>query len=138
MFLQDKTTNAQNEKQALLRELEKLKNAKVAAPNESLKGQNNELRVQELKLDDYVRRASLQRSFSQEEKDRILINNVANKQGTSERKQKGVPKKRVQKVRQENVQNIGYEINLRLRTKKLTFEDIDKVSVFLVKAQKFR
>ena len=47
----------------------------------------------------------------------------------NDKKQKGVPKKRVQKVRPEDVKDIGYELNLRLRIKKVTFDDIEKVSL---------
>lgn len=126
--LNEKATNAQNEKQALMRELEKLRNAKASGPIDSQKSLNGSdiKQTQELKLDDYVKRASIQRSFSQEEKDKILFYNQALRGSQDKKHTKTAPKKRLQKVRPEDVHNIGYEINLRLKAKRLTFAEIDK------------
>ena len=109
-----------------MRELEKLRNAKASGPADSQKSLNTSdiKATQELKLDDYVKRASIQRSFSQEEKDKILFYNQALRQ--DKKHPKTAPKKRLQKVRPEDVQNIGFEINLRFKIKKLTFADIDR------------
>ncbi len=111
-----------------MRELEKLRNAKASGLGDSNKSLNNsEIKAtQELKLDDYVKRASIQRSFSQEEKDKILLYNQAMRGVHDKKHQKGVPKKRLQKVRPEDVYDIGYELNLRFKIKRLTFADIDK------------
>ena len=118
----------------MLRELEKLKNVKTVNIEDSNKNYlGNDVKMQELKLDDYVRRASLQRAFSQEEKDKILVFNQGSTKSINQNDKKqlpGVAKKRVQKVRPEDVKDIGYEINLRLRIKKITFEDIEKVFNF--------
>lgn len=94
-------------------------------PNKNYLG--SEIKMQELKLDDYVRRASLQRAFSQDEQDKLVIYNQTSTRAASQqdKKQAGGPKKRVQKVRPEDVKDIGYEINLRLRIKKVTFDDVD-------------
>ena len=95
----------------------------------------SDTKMQELKLDDYVRRASLQRAFSQEEKDKLLVYNQASTKAANQndkKQQPGGAKKRVQKVRPEDVKDIGYEINLRLRIKKITFEDIERAFILCI------
>ena len=116
-------TNSHNEKQALLRELEKLKNAKASALGEPGRPRLDS-RGEELKLDDYIKRASLQPNFTAEEKEKLQEYQSGSK---SDKKQQFAPKKRVQKVRAEDIKILSYEINLRLRLKRLTFEKIDRV-----------
>lgn len=120
-----------NEKQALLRELEKQKSSKTDLQPDSTRSKKSVmlLNTQELKPDDYVKRASFQ-SFTPEEKLKLAEYNEVEALTKSQefKKSKTMPKKRVQKVRPDDIKEIGYELNLRLRIKKLTFEDIDRVS----------
>jgi len=118
----EKLTNSHNEKQALLRELEKLRNAKASALGEPGRPRLDS-RGEELKLDDYIKRASLQATFTAEEKEKLQEYQSGSK---SDKKQQFAPKKRVQKVRAEDIKTLSYEINLRLRLKRLTFEKIDR------------
>ena len=121
-------TNLQNEIQAQQRELEKQNNAKVDEIQQKSMGKNL-LKAQDMKPDDYVKRASLHVNvFSPEEKGKILSYSQTELKAETHEKKKSY-KKRVQKVRPEDMKKIGYELNLRLRARRLTFEDLDKVII---------
>jgi len=125
----EKISSLINEKQALLRELEKQRSSKTDIQPESTKTKKSILlNPQELKPDDYIKRASLQ-TFTPEEKLKLAEYSEADTLTKSQelQKKKTIARKRVQKVRPEDVKDIGYELNLRLRIKKLTFEEIDRV-----------
>jgi len=125
----EKISSLINEKQALLRELEKQRSSKTDLQPESTKSKKSiMLNPQELKPDDYIKRASFQ-TLTPEEKQKLAeyseVDNLTKSQELQ--KKKTIARKRVQKVRPDDVKDIGYELNLRLRIKKLTFEEIDRI-----------